>query len=125
MSGDESKKIVEAEEFRLVDKEGRLRARIFLDEGEPKVALFAGDGKKRAAMGLLSTGEASIALYDNNGKYHFLVNVSADGTPDLSIKDRDGREVFPYEQEPERRSDLSSEILPHVKNKGLKWLLKK
>jgi hypothetical protein len=123
MSVDESKNVVEAEEFRLVDKEGRLRARIFLDEGEPKVALFTGDGKKRAAMGLLPTGEASFALYDDKGKYHFLVNVSADGTPDLSIKDRDGREVLPYEQE--ERSDLTSEILPHVKNKGLRWLLKK
>lgn len=123
MSKDQSDKVIEAEEFRLVDKEGRVRTRIFLDEGEPKVALFTKEGKKRAAIGLLPTGEASIALYDDKGKYHFLVNVSEDGTPDLSIKDKEGREVIPLEKE--GSIDLGAEILPHVKNKGLRWLLKK
>lgn len=123
MSNDKPVNVVEAEEFRLVDDKGRVRVRIFLEEDEPKVALFSKDDKKRAAIGLLPTGEAGIALYDDRGVYHFLINVSADGSPDLSIKDRYGKEVS-FSQ-PEEAPKVESEILPHVKSKGLRWLLKK
>jgi hypothetical protein len=123
MSSDKPVNVVEAEEFRLVDSKGRVRVRIFLEEDEPKVALFSKDDKKRAAIGLLPTGEAGIALYDDRGVYHFLINVSPEGTPDLSIKDKYGREVGL--SQPEEKPKIESEILPHVKNKGLKWLLKK
>jgi hypothetical protein len=123
MSSDKPANVVEAEEFRLVDSKGRVRVRIFMEEDEPKVALFSKDDKKRAAIGLLPTGEAGIALYDDRGVYHFLINVSPDGSPDLSIKDRYGREVgLP---QPEGPQTAESEILPHVKSKGLRWLLKK
>ena len=123
MSSDKPTNVVEAEEFRLVDNKGRVRVRIFLEEDEPKVALFSKDDKKRAAIGLLPTGEAGIALYDDKGVYHFLINVSPDGSPDLSIKDRYGREVGISKSE--ETPKIESEILPHMKNKGLKWLLKK
>ena len=123
MSDDKPANVVEAEEFRLVDNKGRVRVRIFLEEDEPKVALFSKDDKKRAAIGLLPTGEAGIALYDDRGVYHFLINVSPDGSPDLSIKDRYGKEVGI--SQPEEIPKKESEILPHVKNKGLRWLLKK
>ena len=123
MSNDKPVDVVEAREFRLTDSEGKVRARIFLEEDEPKVALFSKDGKKRAAIGLLPTGEAGLALYDDRGKYHFLINVSPEGNPDLSITDKYGREVSPLE--PEEKPKVESEILPHVKNKGLRWLLKK
>ena len=122
MSIDDNK-IVEAHEFRLLDKEGRVRARVFLEEDEPKVALFSKDQKKRAAIGLLPTGEAGVALYDDKGIYHFLINVSAAGTPDLSIRDRDGSELFSFQHE--EPSEPEPDILPRVKNKGLRWLLKK
>ncbi len=123
MSSDKPANVVEAEEFRLVDNKGRVRVRIFLEEDEPKVALFSKDDKKRAAIGLLPTGEAGIALYDDRGVYHFLINVSPDGSPDLSIKDKYGKEVGM--SQPEETPKIESEILPHVKNKGLRWLLKK
>jgi hypothetical protein len=123
MSSDKSTNVVEAGEFRLVDNEGKVRIRIFIEDDEPKVALFSKDDKKRAAIGLLPTGEAGIALYDDRGVYHFLINVSADGSPDLSIKDKYGREVSL--SQPEETPKVESEILPHVKNKGLRWLLKK
>lgn len=123
MSKDKPVDAIEAGEFRLVDGEGKVRARIFLEEDEPKVALFSRDGTKRAAIGLLPTGEAGLALYDDKGKYHFLINVSPEGSPDLSITDKYGREVYPLEQE--EKPSVESEILPHVKHKGLRWLLKK
>ena len=123
MSSDKPANVVEAEEFRLIDSKGRVRVRIFLEEDEPKVALFSKDDKKRAAIGLLPTGEAGIALYDERGVYHFLINVSPEGSPDLSVKDKYGREVGFSQQEEVPK--VESEILPHVKNKGLKWLLKK
>jgi hypothetical protein len=123
MSNNKSIKVVEAEEFRLLDNEGRVRAKIFLEEGEPKVALFSKESKKRVALGLLTTGEAGFALYDDRGTYHFLINVSGDGSPDLSIKDKHGREVYLLQSE--ETPSIESEILPHVKNKGLRWLMKK
>jgi hypothetical protein len=123
MSSEESNKIVDAREFRLLDKEGRVRAKIFLEDDEPKVALFSKDDKKRAAIGLLPTGEAGVALYDERGSYHFLINVSASGTPDLSVRDRDGREMLLSQRE--EKSEPEVDILPHVKHKGLRWLLKK
>jgi hypothetical protein len=123
MSIDRSNKILEAQEFRLLDDEGRVRAKIFLEDDEPKVALFSKDDKKRAAIGLLPTGEAGVALYDDKGTYHFLINVSANGNPDLSIKDKNGREMYLVQRE--EATEIEGEILPHVKNKGLKWLLKK
>lgn len=123
MSTEESNKIIEAGEFRLLDKEGRVRVRIFLDEDEPKVALYSRDDKKRAAIGLLPTGEAGVALYDDKGIYHFLINVSPSGTPDLSVRDKNGRELFLLQREQSREPE--SEILPQLKNKGMKWLLKK
>jgi hypothetical protein len=116
-------KVVDAQEFRLLDKEGRVRARIFLEDDEPKVALFSKDDKKRAAIGLLPTGEAGVALYDDRGIYHFLINVSASGTPDLSVRDRNGREMLLSQRE--EPSEPETAILPHVKHKGLRWLLKK
>jgi hypothetical protein len=123
MSGEQHHKVVEAQEFRLLDKEGRVRARVFLEDDEPKVALFSRENKKRAAIGLLPTGEAGIALYDDEGKYHVLMNVSAKGIPDLSIRDRNGKEMMLFQEE--KSMELETDILPHVKNKGLKWLLKK
>jgi hypothetical protein len=123
MSSENAKTVVDAEEFRLLDKEGRVRVRIFLEENEPKVALFSKDDKKRAAIGLLPTGEAGVALYDENGVYHFLINVSAGGTPDLSIRDRSGREVMIAQRE--EPSEPEIDIIPQVKHKGLRWLLKK
>lgn len=123
MSIEEANKVVEAQEFRLLDKEGRVRARVFLEEDEPKVALFSKDQKKRAAIGLLPTGEAGVALYDDKGIYHFLINVSAAGTPDLSVRDRDGNEMLLSQRE--EPSHPEPDILPHVKNKGLRWLLRK
>ncbi|HJQ71208.1 MAG TPA: hypothetical protein VKA70_19685 [Blastocatellia bacterium] len=123
MSKDKPVDVVEAGEFRLTDGEGKVRARIFLEDDEPKIALFSRDGKKRAAIGLLPTGEAGLALYDDRGKYHFLINVSPEGEPDLSITDKYGREL--YNSQPQEKPGVESEILPHVKNKGLRWLLKK
>jgi len=123
MSKDKPDNVIEAGEFRLLDSEGKVRARIFMEDDEPKIALFSRDGKKRAAIGLLSTGESGLALYDDRGTYHFLINVSADGSPDLSIKDKYGKEVYSFE--PEESPKIESEILPHVRNKGLRWLLKK
>ena len=120
---EEGNKIIEAHEFRLLDKEGRVRAKVFLEEDEPKVALFSKDEKKRAAIGLLPTGEAGVALYDDKGIYHFLINVSAAGTPDLSVRDRDGSEMLLFQKE--EPSQPEADILPHVKNKGLRWLLRK
>lgn len=123
MSAEQHHKIVEAQEFRLLDKEGRVRARVYLEDDEPKVALYSKEEKKRAAIGLLPTGEAGIALYDEEGKYHVLMNVSAKGTPDLSIRDRNGREMMLFQEE--KSKEIEKDLLPEVKNKGLKWLLKK
>src|SRR5438045_1525392 len=102
MSDEQPQKIAEVEELRLVSKDGKLRARLFLDEDEPKLALFSKNGKKRVGIGLLPTGEVGLSLYDEDERLHIALIVGEGGTPEISIIDRRGRELdlFPQKERP-------------------------
>jgi hypothetical protein len=74
---------------------------------------------------LLPTGEVGLSLYDDRERVHVALIVTGAGTPDVSIIDRNGRELGVVDQQPRRSSDDDFDLMPHVKNKGLRWLLKK
>ena len=124
MSNEAPQNVIETKELRLVDDEGRTRARLFLDEGEPKLTLYSKRDKKRAGIGLLATGEVGLSLYDSNERLYFAVIVGAEGDPEISVRTRSGKDFLLYPQK-EQPSTVSSEIMPQIKDKGLKWLMKK
>ena len=117
--------VIETKELRLVDGEGKVRCKLLIDEGEPKLVMLDGRGIKRLGVGLLPTGEVGLSLYDDRERVHLAVIVSAAGTPVVSVIDRSGRELDVVDRPPEKRSKDNLDLMPQVKNKGLKWLLKK
>lgn len=118
--------VIETRELRLVDGEGKVRCKLFIDEGEPKLVMLDGRGIKRLGVGLLPTGEVGISMYDDRERVHIALIVTGAGTPDVSVIDRSGRELDVVDQQPPQKpNDDDFDLMPHVKNKGLKWLLKK
>jgi hypothetical protein len=118
--------VIETRELRLVDGTGNVRCKLFIEEGEPKIVMLDARGTKRLGVGLLSTGEVGLSLYDDRERVHLALIVSGAGTPVVSIIDRTGRELDSVDQPPPpKRSEDDFDLAPHVKNKGLKWLLKK
>jgi hypothetical protein len=117
--------VIETRELRLVDGTGNVRCKLFIEEGEPKIVMLDARGAKRLGVGLLSTGEVGLSLYDDRERVHLALIVSGAGTPVVSIIDRSGREVDSVDQPPPKRPEDDFDLAPHVKNKGLKWLLKK
>ncbi|MFY9607361.1 MAG: hypothetical protein WAU45_01940 [Blastocatellia bacterium] len=118
--------VIETRELRLVDGEGKVRCKLFIDEGEPKLVMLDGRCIKRLGVGLLPTGEVGISMYDDRERVHIALIVTGAGTPDVSVIDRSGRELDVVDQQPPQKpNDDDFDLMPHVKNKGLKWLLKK
>jgi hypothetical protein len=118
--------VIETKELRLIDAEGKVRCKLFIEEGEPKLVMLDGRGVKRLGIGLLSTGEVGLSLYDDRERVHVALIVTGAGTPDVSVIDRSGRELDVVDQPPPAKpKDDDFDLMPHVKNKGLKWLLKK
>src|SRR5438128_222844 len=106
-------KVVMAEEFRLVDKEGNTRAVLELDDkGDPHLGFFdkkdklraslaLHDGqsflelldkneKVRASIGLGKTGHPSLALLSNQERDGAVLQMGKDGGPGLDLYDRNG-----------------------------------
>lgn len=62
-------KVVAAEEFRLVDRDGKPRAGLVAqDGGAASLAFYDGSGKIRAEFGVNAAGVSELALYDQAGK---------------------------------------------------------
>lgn len=60
--------VIEAEEFRIVDKEGKVRATLRLNEkGAPGLALFDDEGRLRAVLQVLEDGSPHLLFLDENG----------------------------------------------------------
>ena len=62
-------KVVAAQEFHLVDGEGKVRARLGVMKDQPGLALYDKDGKTpRAILGLTTEGKAALMMMDKDGK---------------------------------------------------------
>lgn len=79
---------VEAEEFRLVDRAGRLRALLELTRIGPRLAMMREDGT--IALELMLTGDGAGARFaDDTGKTRVFIGASR-GTARLGMADGDG-----------------------------------
>jgi len=90
-------KLLEAENFLLRDKEGRVRAAFFLNEaGGVGITLLNSSSQERLTMGVEQNGNAFLRLVDDNGK------------PRLSLaNDRTGTGIILTDRFGEPRASLS------------------
>lgn len=80
------KKVVTAEDFHLVDQDGKLRGALFVSaKGEPGFALFDKEGKDRILLMLNADGSALIDLHDETGESRAKLALGNDGSPMLSL----------------------------------------
>ncbi len=80
-------RVVEAQLFRLVDKEGRERAVLGMSGDGPILRLCEEGGKTRVGLGMTSEG-ASISLHDRAGDLALSLTVARKG-PGIVMNDRD------------------------------------
>jgi hypothetical protein len=76
-----------AEEFRLVDGQGRLRALLaFSADGEPYLALLDQHETRKVWLGL--SRESGLAIRDIDGKTRLVLSLDGEGEPTLVFSDR-------------------------------------
>lgn len=79
-----------AQEFRLIDSQGRVRALLsFSENNEPFLHFIDEDERNRVWMGIsIDTG---VAIRDRDGKTRLLLSVDEQGEPSLVVRDRQHR----------------------------------
>ena len=86
-------KVIEAEEFRLLRKDGTVCGRFQIDkDGRPGVMLFDNHGEVRVALGVLPNGSPHLALSDKDGKVRAAVAVWSDERSGIFLTDTDGKQ---------------------------------
>ncbi|MEE8169672.1 MAG: hypothetical protein V3T70_03915 [Phycisphaerae bacterium] len=83
----------EAREFRLVDRKGRVRGRLAMNDKElPELILADPNGKFRLVLAIKEDGHPRIQLRDRDGlKSRAALSMLSDGRPFLSFYDSQGR----------------------------------
>jgi hypothetical protein len=85
----EAPKVLTAQEFRLVDKDGKPRAKIGVGEtGGSSVTLMDGEGKVRAQLTVQSDGSAALVLQDKAEKPRAVLNAVSEGSAGLALFDK-------------------------------------
>jgi hypothetical protein len=83
-------KTISAQEFRLVDTHGRVRALLaFTEDGQPFLQLRDEFNTYRVWMGISS--DTGVALRDVDGKTRLVLSVDEQGEPSLVVRDRQHR----------------------------------
>jgi hypothetical protein len=83
-------KVVAAEEFRLLDSSGRVRAALdFSVSGQP--ALTLRDEQHVSRVSLSISDETGLAVRDVDGKTRLVLSVDREGAPSLVVRDRNHR----------------------------------
>ncbi|GKS59464.1 hypothetical protein YTPLAS18_29910 [Nitrospira sp.] len=81
---------VAAQEFRLVDDRGRVRALLsFSEEGEPFLHLRDQNDTHRVWMGI--SNDTGVVVRDTDGKTRLVLSLDAQGEPSLVVRDRQHR----------------------------------
>jgi len=88
----ESHKVIVAEEFRVVSKEGKVLASFGSPAGEPGIVLFNRAGQIRAVLSLASAEQTPIlSLLDKDGKHRATVGMRVNGEPYFALRDKESR----------------------------------
>jgi len=108
-------RVVEAQEFRLVDRTGKVRAALELTRAGPSLAMLHEDGT--VALEIVLTGDgpgvrladangetrvfigatrgaARMGMADGQGSQRLFLGVNSGGTPTISLYDREQRQVW-------------------------------
>ena len=84
-------KVIIAQEFRLVDKNGVMRGTMQTQEdGSPGIALFDKNGKARVTLHLRPDGSSTLAFRDAQSKPRVEMEQAADGTGGLTLTNGKG-----------------------------------
>ena len=85
--------VVTAEEFRLVDKEGKTLSTWGMYAGGPGIVLFNKNGQFRAVFSLTSPDEGPVLTFaDNKGNHRAIVGLGAERQPYVTLRDQTGKE---------------------------------
>ena len=83
-------KTLSAQEFRLIDSQGRMRAVLaFAENGQPYFQLRDEFDTYRVWIGISS--DTGVALRDVDGKTRLVLSVDEQGDPSLIVRDRQHR----------------------------------
>ena len=128
----EMQKVIAAEEFRLIDKEGRVLSTWGMYAGGPGIVLFNRNGQFRAVFSLTSPEEGPVLTFaDKDGVHRATVGLGAKRQPYLTLRDVAGKErislslddkgdpflVF-YDQGENERAVLGTTNLTKIKRTG-------
>lgn len=95
------KKVVTAEDFHLVDRDGKLRGALFVSaKGEPGFALFDEEGKDRILLMLNADGTALIELHDRAGESRAKLALAKEGSPSLTLAGEPAVALLDWEGKP-------------------------
>ena len=84
-------KVVTAQEFRLVDKTGAMRASFQTrDDGSPGLALYDKSGKVRITLHVQADGTSLMAFRDGQGKSRVELEQDTDGIGGLTLTNGKG-----------------------------------
>lgn len=87
IDGSRAPSISSAEEFRLVDADGHVRAVLALSsEGEPYLSFLDHHDTRRVWIGIGQ--ESGVAVRDVDGKTRLMLSVDGGGLPSLVVRDR-------------------------------------
>ena len=128
----EAQKIVAAEEFRLVDKEGKVLSTLGMYAGGPGIVLFSKTGQFRAVFSLTSPEEGPVLTFaDKGGIHRATIGLGAKRQPYLALRDEAGKERLSlslndkgdpylalYDQEENERAVLGTLDLTKIKRTG-------
>ena len=90
--GGEPPKLIQAQEFRLVDQNGKTKANLAGDaDGNPILSLFDKDGKRRGIFRTRTNGTATLSLHDPDGKSRVEMDTQEDGSASISLTNRAGK----------------------------------
>ena len=128
----EAQKVVAAEEFRLLDKEGRVLSTWGMYAGGPGIVLFSKNGQFRAVFSLTSPEEGPVLTFaDKGGVHRATVGLGAKRQPYLTLRDQGGKErislslddegdpyLVLYDQRQKERAVLGTMELTKIKRTG-------
>ena len=86
-------RVIIAEEFRLVNNEGKILSTWGMYAGGPGIVLFNKNGQFRAVFSLTSPEEGPVLTFaDNKGNHRATVGLGAERQPYVTLRDQAGKE---------------------------------
>jgi len=85
--------VIEAQEFRLVDSDGKKQAALQFDKmlGGPELCLYDATGQERAGLSLIGGNHPYLAINDATGQQRVGLTLWEDGGPGLGLWDAMGQ----------------------------------